>query len=148
MDRRLTTRRCVLEPWSEEDAEAVGALLREPTVRRYLLDDQLVERHWVRDRILESSIRFQAGGHGIWAVRVDGAMVGFVGFLPAEEGSILELVYGLHPSMLGQGLATEAASAAIAAYRAVDPADPVWATTDAPNQASQRVLARLGFTAT
>lgn len=140
----LHTERCVLRPWAPDDAEVLGAILRDPTVRRYLLDDQLVDRHWVLTRIGDSWVRFAHGGFGMWTIGVDGAVVGFVGFLPAHDPPVLELAYGLHPSHHGRGLATEAADAVISHYVGAGHT-PVRASTDEPNAASRRVLERLGF---
>lgn len=149
----IRTARCLLTPWALEDAEELGALLRLPSVRKHLLDDQLVTAHWVEQQIDASTARFAGGGFGLWTMRLgtgDGPVaaarpvVGFAGFLPVYEPPVLELLYGLHPDHVGLGLATEAARAVIEVYLSESP-EVVRASIDEPNQASARVLARLGF---
>lgn len=140
----LHTERCTLRPWTHDDAASVGRLLREPSVRRHLLDDQLVDPNWVRARIDESQGRFGDGGFGVWGVHRSGSAIGFVGFLPVPGRAYVELTYGLHPGHTGQGLATEAARRVVILYQAVV-GGTVHASIDAPNVASRRVLERLGF---
>lgn len=140
----LHTDRCTLVPWTPTDRDELEHLLRLPTVRRHLLDDQLVERHWVQARIQDSIDRFERGSFGLWTIRVDDSLAGFAGFLPVFDPPVLELIYGLHPEHTGRGVATEAARAVIEVYRAAGNR-VVRASIDEPNHASHRVLVRLGF---
>jgi len=129
-------------------------------VRRWLLDDEVVPPEWIEREISRSEERFADGGCGLWTVRArpvastaedvpgprapDG-LLGFVGFRHFWDPPELELVYGLHPSAWGRGLATEAGRA-VMAYAFDDLGFmEVLAATDAPNTASIAVLERLGF---
>jgi [ribosomal protein S5]-alanine N-acetyltransferase len=116
-------------------------------VRRWLLDDVQVAREWVDEEIAESERRFAAGGCGLWALREapGGPVVGFAGFRPFWDPPQLELVYGLHPSVWGRGLATEAGRAAMGYGFDVLGLTEVLAATDVPNTGSVAVLGRLGF---
>lgn len=129
-------------------------------MRRWLLDDEIVPPEWVEREIGRSEQRFADGGCGLWTVRGrreadagDGTqggqpadeLVGFVGFRHFWDPPELELVYGLHPSAWGRGLATEAGLAAMAyAFDGLGFVE-VLAATDVPNTASIAVLERLGF---
>ena len=140
----LATPRLALAPFAAADAEALLALFRDPDVRRYLLDDELVEPAWVEGEIAASAERFAGGGLGLWLARRDADAIGFVGFRPFFAPPVEQLLYGLLPACTGQGFAVEMADAvvavAFAAWR-----ETVRASVDAPNAASVRVLERLGF---
>lgn len=131
-------------------------------MRRWLLDDEIVPLEWVEREIDRSEQRFADGGCGLWTVRGrpeadggggDGAqaesspdeLVGFVGFRHFWDPPELELVYGLHPSVWGRGVASEAGRAVMA--HAFDDLGfvEVLAATDVPNEPSIAVLERLGF---
>jgi len=129
------------------DAEPLHALFTDPGVRRWLLDDQLVSLAWVEEEITQSEARFATGGCGLWTVREPRRrpIIGFAGFRFFWEPPELELVYGLHPSRWGRGLATEAARAATTYAFGTLGLQEVRAATDEPNTASVAVLRRLGF---
>jgi ribosomal-protein-alanine N-acetyltransferase len=143
----LSTERLQLRPFSSENAEALHAVFVDPGVRRYLLDDQVVERDWVEKEIADSAARFEGGSLGLWSVARTGAgaVIGFVGFREFFEPPQLQLLYGLLPSAWGEGLATEAA-AAVVRYAFVEVGvSQIVAATDLPNRASERVMRRLGM---
>jgi RimJ/RimL family protein N-acetyltransferase len=76
--------------------------------------------------------------------RADGALVGLGGFKgPPVEGTV-EIGYGIAPAYRRRGLATEAA-ARLTSMAASGGAVTVQAHTLAQDNASTRVLARLGF---
>lgn len=50
-DVLMRSERVVLSPVTDGDAEAFLAVLRDPAVRRYLLDDEVVSIEWVRHAI-------------------------------------------------------------------------------------------------
>lgn len=143
----ITTERLTLRPFAPEDGEELHALLTDPDVRRYLLDDVVVARSWVDEEIAASEDRFVELGHGLWSVRRSGEahIVGFVGFRPFFHPPEIQLIYGLLPEAWGMGLATEAAAAVLHHAFAGAAFTEVIAATDAPNAASIRVLERLGF---
>ena len=72
-------------------------------------------------------------------------MAGFVGYRPFFEPPELQLLYGLLPSYWGQGLATEAATAALAFAVQELGVKEVRAAVDVPNGPSIAVLERLGM---
>ncbi len=116
-------------------------------MRQYLLDDSVVSREWVRDEIVASDGRFAKLGAGLWAVRLAGepGIIGFVGFREFFEPPQLQLLYALLPEHSGQGVATEVADAVCGhAFDKLGFTEIV-AATDIPNEASARVLVRLGM---
>lgn len=74
------------------------------------------------------------------------AIIGDCGVIPvAWQGTEFELGYRLAASAWGKGYATEAGRAALEAAWKRTGLDQVMAVTDLRNNASQRVLAKLGF---
>ena len=143
----IATTRLVLHPLADSDTDELVAVFREPRVRRYLLDDEIVSAEWVRAEIAASALRFERDGTGLWAVRLTGrtALIGFAGFREFFDPPQLQLLYGLRPQFWGQGLATEAAAAACNHGFGPVGLDRIVAATDADNEASARVLLRLGM---
>lgn len=143
----LQTERTVLRPFDMGDADELLRVFRDPGVKRFLLDDTLVDLAWVRNEILASDSRFLRSGTGLWAARVENEspIVGFVGFRPFFDPPELQLLYGLLPEFWGRGLATEIAKAARDHAFRVLGLTTLTAATDIPNQKSARVLERLGM---
>lgn len=144
----ISTARLVLAPLGEHDLEALQALNALPEVRRYLFDDEVWSLAETRERLLAENARlWSEEGYGLFAVRhPDGSdLVGWVGFWYFHEPPVLEVGYALHPEVWGQGYATEAAGAVMAWGARVHGMAAFRASTDAPNEASLRVLSRLGF---
>jgi len=147
MQHVITSARLVLRPVHMTEAAELHALLVHEDVRRYLTDGVAVSRAWVEGIIQDSPVSFAERGLGLWSVREHGAqlIIGITGFRHFYQPPVLELLYAVRPSHWHRGLATEMARTAIdyafrhAALREVR------ASTDAPNQASIRVLERLGM---
>jgi RimJ/RimL family protein N-acetyltransferase len=147
MQHVIASARLVLRPVHMAEAAALHALFVHEDVRRYLTDGVAMSRAWVEGIIRESASSFAARGLGLWSAREHGAqrIIGLTGFRDFYTPPVLELFYAVWPSYWHRGFATEMATAAIDyAFRHVGlPA--VRASTDAPNQASLRVLERLGM---
>lgn len=150
------TARLRLRPLTVEDAAAASLYRCDPEVTRYLrhgrlTPEQVVERH--RDRVR----RMQPGAPDpMLALAIEDA-TGMVGDCmlelapPGEPDADLpwtgRIGYSLAPSAQGQGYATEVARELVAIARQLGLAE-LRATTRPANAASQRVLARAGFTRT
>lgn len=142
----LTTRRLRLRPFAPGDVDALHAHWTHPDVRRYLWDGREIARREAADVVEESIASFAARRFGFWAIelRDDPAVVGFVGLRPMPDPPDLELYYGLARPYWGRGLATEASRAVLRyAFEALA-VDRVYIRTDEPNDASVRVVERLG----
>ena len=143
----ISTPRLLLIPLALADLDQLHAILTEREVRQYLLDDELVSREWVTDEINASTAWFDAHGYGTWGIRLPQTLelIGFCGFRYFYEPPELELYYGLSARYWGHGFATEAAAAVVEYAFNVLHFNQVYAATDAPNVASNRVLERLGM---
>lgn len=148
-DPSLPAARLEVRPFVPSDEVELLTLFRDPDVRRYLLDDQIVDSVWVGEEIENSRLRFAERSAGLWAVRLDPGerVIGFVGFRPFFDPPRLQLLYGFFPEFWGRGFASEVAEAACSwAFDHLGLA-AVEAAIDRPNTASGRVLERLGFVA-
>ncbi|CFX14095.1 GCN5 family acetyltransferase [Candidatus Filomicrobium marinum] len=79
-------------------------------------------------------------------IALDGQLIGVTGYLPDEDGQSAEIGYWLGKSYWGQGYATEAAAALIAYCFRRERFSHVTCGHYIDNPASERVIAKLGFT--
>ncbi|MBC3785646.1 GNAT family N-acetyltransferase [Spirosoma utsteinense] len=145
----LQTNRLTLMPVDVADLPELQALFTDPDVRRYLLDDLLVEEAWTADVVNRSVVMFRDLSYGLWAIRETGqrSVIGFCGYWYFEHlPHPLQLIYGLLPAWWGQGLATEAARIMLDYGFETVGFTEIIAATDVPNRASVRVMERLGLT--
>jgi len=148
MQEEIRTDRLILRAFEEAHAEQLFHQWNDPEVRRYLFDDAPVSRDMVVEQIALSQRRFAEGHPGFFTISLgeDAAvMIGFTGLRAYGDEGRIELLYALLPEHWGKGLATEAARAVLArgfhprALAAID------AGADPPNEASFRVMERLGM---
>jgi [ribosomal protein S5]-alanine N-acetyltransferase len=129
------------------EAAALHALLVHEDVRRYLTNGVAMSRAWVEGIIRERAVSFAERGLGLWSAREHGAplIIGLTGFRNFYTLPVFELLYALRSPHWHRGFATEMAQAAIDYAFQRTSLHAVRASTDAPNQASIRVLERLGM---
>lgn len=145
--RVLHTTRLELQPCRAEDLDALHDLWRLPLVRKSLWDDVAIDRQQAGDVLRDFLDAAATRGLGLWTARAaaDAELIGFWALRELPPGLEVELLYGLAPQAWGQGLATEGAQAVLEyAFDALK-LTRVWARTDRPNLASQRVIQRLGM---
>jgi ribosomal-protein-alanine N-acetyltransferase len=146
----LESARLRLRPFRREQVADLHRLWTDPDVRRYLWDDRVISMAEAAE-VVEAMLELDAThGLGMWALfrKEDGPtadLIGFCGFRFVGDSTVVELLYGLLPSCWGQGLATEAARAALAYAFETRGLDRVVASADAPNAPSLRVMQRLGM---
>lgn len=145
-DRPLATPRLALRPVARSDVAELSALLANPGVFRFLLDGAPAPPALVRELVAASEAIFRDTGVGLFLAtdREGGGVAGLAGFRRAEIGGI-ELVCALWPRCWKRGLAGEACRACLAFAFDEARLDEVLAGADAPNAASLRLIARLGF---
>lgn len=160
----LRTPRLLLRHWEEPDLRAFFDLYSREDVMRWLgphprrvlatLDEarERMDRWHDRERALDLPL-------GLWAIvpllsgtepgqTEPGQPVGTIPLVPLADASgptgLTEIGWHLHPRHQGQGFATEAAGAILAAAAKAG-IGQVLALTDLDNAASQAVAARLGM---
>jgi ribosomal-protein-alanine N-acetyltransferase len=143
----LATPRLRLRPAEDGDVDALHALWTDPDVRRWLWDDVVIERATAAERVAASRASFARSGFGHWIVTRagDGAWLGSVGLVELDPEVGPEVLFAFHPRHWGHGYATEASRAVLAHGFGHCGLARVVGRTDAPNQASARVLERLGM---
>ncbi len=146
----LHTRRLTMRPFQEGDREPFAAINADPEVMEHFLAPlSREESDQFLDRINSG---FAAHGFGLWALvsGADGELLGFTGlsvprfsapFMPA-----VEIGWRLRRSAWGQGLATEAASAALDFGFGPGGLEEVVSFTSAGNERSQAVMRQVGMT--
>jgi ribosomal-protein-alanine N-acetyltransferase len=146
----LRTSRLRLRPFTGADAPAHLALYGDPEVTRQLgggpfVGDQIAARS---RRAVEKFVRHWAEkGYGVFAVEDlrTGRFLGQCGLNTIDELGEIEVLYALERAAWGQGLATEAARAAIA-YGFDEAGLPrIVAVTRPEHTRSRHVLEKLGM---
>jgi RimJ/RimL family protein N-acetyltransferase len=146
----LATERLLLRRWRAADAEPFARLNADPLVMEHFPatlsqaeSDELIER-------MERS--FREHGFGAWAVEVLGsvALAGFVGLWPQNSELLpfapaIEIGWRLGRDCWGQGIATEAATAALEFGFGELGLDEVVSFTTVANNRSRAVMERLGM---
>ena len=144
----LSTERLVLRPISPSDVDALHRFWTDPSVRKYLWDDEIIPRETVVEILAASDEAFRRLGSGLYAIELGaqpGELVGFCGLRYMEGRGDVELLYGILPRYWGEGLVTEAARAVLRHGFESCGLERIMGATDTPNQRSVRVMQRLGM---
>ena len=145
---RLETKRVVLLPWDSEDWLAFKPIATDPQVMRYVSEDG---QPWTDAQIVEFVERqrnhYLNHGFCLWKMvsRDSEEVVGFCGLQPLTGTSEIEIGWWLSPGLWGQGIATEAAAAALADAFGRSGLDRVVAVAQKENRASTRVMEKIGM---
>jgi RimJ/RimL family protein N-acetyltransferase len=144
----LTTRRIGLRRWTAEDLPLALALWGDPQVMRFIDARGALSEEQVRDRLAREMATASAHQVQYWPafLLAGGEHLGCAGLRPyrLDEG-VYEIGVHLRPAWWGQGYALEAALAVMAHAFASLGARALFAGHDPNNQASRRLLAKLGF---
>ncbi|GLZ36020.1 N-acetyltransferase [Lentzea sp. NBRC 105346] len=139
----MRTDRLELRPLTPEDAEACNAYQSLPEITPYIyweprsLDET---KAWI-DRVASST-----GADALVMIRSDtGELVGDVGIWSVGDHNGAEIGYTVHPKHQGQGFATEAVRVALRLGFEERGYHRIVARLDARNDASRKVLERLGL---
>lgn len=133
-----------LEILTTADAKWVLALLNEPSFIAFIGDKQVRSEADAKLYLQQGPLRsYQQHGVGLCkAIRIDtNSPIGLVGLLQRDYLAEPDLGYALFPAHGGQGLAYEAAQLVLA----TTPVAAVSAIVNANNEASIRLLQKLGF---
>ena len=144
----LRTARLTLRPFAETDLDAFAAMMADPEVMRFLGAGPTAGRTRTRAETWASMAGFMGQwalrGCGLWAIERAGRFIGRAGILRPEGWPELELSYALAREAWGQGLAVEAAGAALAWAREVMRGEEIVSFIRPGNLASCQVATRLG----
>lgn len=146
----VETKRLTLRPFVLADVAAHAELYSDSEVTRHLAGDSVSpEAVAARSRqVVESfAAHWAQHGFGVWAMmdRESGRLIGQCGLKHLPDTTDIEVLYALERARWGQGLAPEAAAAALRfGFQEVGLARIV-AVTRPENRGSQRVLEKLGM---
>ena len=142
----LSTPRLELLPVVPEDVDRLHRQWNDPSMRRFLWDDDQVSAERSAAQIEQSMLDFESQGFGLWRVDTKATTtVGFVGLRLAPWRDGVELVYGLRQPHWGYGYATEACRTVLAyALHELELLEVVSASRP-DNRASIRVLHKIGM---
>jgi RimJ/RimL family protein N-acetyltransferase len=144
---QLDTERCRLRYPQCDDVRRLQSAFASPTFPSDVPLAQLKDREQVTQWIKGSQARWIRGEGYTWTVedKSRGTIVGQVSLTRLPSGDGWALAFWTHPACWGQGYAPEAANRAIRCAFDELEASRVWAAAATWNQASQRVLKKLGM---
>jgi RimJ/RimL family protein N-acetyltransferase len=143
MPAELATERIHLGAWRAADADDLMALVNERTTAGPV--NGRPDRDEVNDRLKCRLSELADTGIALYALRLDDAFAGYCGLIVGRASlDEPEIAYELPARFRGRGLATEAAHAVVAAAARTGRLR-LWATVRSWNDASFRVLDRVGF---
>jgi RimJ/RimL family protein N-acetyltransferase len=145
----IETARLRLRPFTPRDADAYYlAVMCDPDVRRYLPGGQPLPRERAELIMGRFQDHWDQHGFGGWAVihRADDLLIGQCGLQYIPGMTEVEVFYALAKAFWGQGLAPEAAHAALRYGFETLHLDRIVAIFMPGNQASERVMIKIGMT--
>ena len=142
----IDTTRLRLRRPKATDAEAVFAYGSDPQVARYADWPARTSMDGLEESLRARAAAFDAGRDFNWIITFPGKDCAIGGVACSIEDDAAEIGFLLHRRYWGRGYTTEAAGAVLAWVRTLPSVAKVWATCDAENVASARVLEKLGLT--
>jgi len=144
----LETKRLVLRRMSVADAEFIFALVNEPAFIRNIGDKGVRSLDDARAYILNGPMSSYAK-HGYGLYRVDlkenGEPIGICGLLKRDTLDDVDIGFALLEKFRGRGFATESAEAVMEYGRGALGLERIVAITSPDNDASIRVLGKIGL---
>jgi [ribosomal protein S5]-alanine N-acetyltransferase len=144
----LETERLELRRFTEDDASFVMRLVNEPSFVRYIGDRGVRNledaRRYIENGPVAGYARF---GYGLLCVvrKTDRALLGMCGVLKRDTLPDADLGFSFFPEHWSQGYALESARAVMAHAREALALRRILAITTVDNDASIRLLGKLGF---
>jgi len=148
MDIELTTERLLIRQFVVADAEFILELLNQPSFHRFIGDKGVRSVDHARNYIATGPIEsYQRHGFGLYSVELKDRKVpiGMCGVLKRESLPDPDLGFAFLPQYWGKGYAFEAASAVLKEARDTFKLTRILAITNPDNDASIKLLAKLGF---
>lgn len=143
----LLTKRLKLTPFERNDLELLHHIFSDPFVRKYLWDDEIIQKELAQEILDTNHTHFEKSGWGLWKVflKESREFIGFAGLWMFFEEQQPQLLYGLLPAFTGKGYATEASNAVIEYAFGTLGFHYLTASFDAGHLPSEKVCQRLGM---
>jgi RimJ/RimL family protein N-acetyltransferase len=145
----LETERLILRRFNVDDAEFILKLVNEPSFLRYIGDKKVRNVEDARQYILKGPVAsYERNQFGLNLVELREVQtpIGMCGLLKREELSSPDIGFAFLPEFWNQGFALEAATAVLQDARERLRLERILAITSLDNDASIKLLQRLGFT--
>jgi RimJ/RimL family protein N-acetyltransferase len=144
----LETERLVLRRLTADDAEFIVELLNQPSFLRYIGDKE-VRNNADAVRYLQTGpiASYEHFGFGIYLVslKAGGTAIGMCGLVKREQLPDVDIGFAFLPEFWSQGYAFESAAAVMAYSRNVLGLKRIVAITSLDNEASIRLLGKIGL---
>lgn len=144
----LETDRLRLRHLSTGDAEFILELLNEPSFIRYIGDKQVRTLDDARGYVLNGPVKsYETYGFGLNLVELksEGKPIGICGLLKRDTLPEPDIGFAFLPDYWNQGYAFEAAAAVMQHARASLGVENILAITSPDNEASGKLLGKIGF---
>ena len=144
----IETERLVLNRLSTDDTGFIYELVNDPDWIKFIGDKNVHSLEDAGGYITEGPVAsYQQNGYGLYLVerRADHVPVGICGLIKRDALQDPDVGFAFLPVHRGQGYATESAAAVLAYGRKVLGLERVLAVTAPDNEASIRVLEKIGF---
>lgn len=144
----LETERLSLRQLTVDDAQFILTLLNEPSFLRYIGDKQVRNLEDARAYILNGPVAsYERNGFGLYLVELKESYtpIGICGFLKRDELPDPDIGFAFLPEFWGKGFAFEAAAAVLEDARQRLKLQRILAITSLDNEASIKLLQRLGL---
>jgi len=143
----LETKRLILRELTAEDAPFMLALLNDPDWLRFIGDRGIRTAAAAGAYILSGPVAmYRRLGFGLWQVALkDATPIGVCGLIKRETLDHVDLGFAFLPGFRGRGYAYEAARASLEYGRNILGLERIVATTALDNDASGRLLEKLGL---
>jgi ribosomal-protein-alanine N-acetyltransferase len=144
----LETDRLILRQLSLNDAEFILELLTEPSFIRYIGDKGVRNladaRRYIREGPMQS---YERNGFGLYLVELkeNGTPIGISGLLRRETLPGADIGFAFLPGYWSKGYAVESAAAVMKYAREVLHLDQILAITSPDNDASAKLLGKIGL---
>ena len=151
LDVHLTTARCKLRPFRDDDVEDLWPTVSDPAFSKWMSWSAHVDRDETLAFIRAQRQGLASGTDLVWAIEHDGHAVGCIGLngirwvMRALRIDRAELGYWLTPALAKQGLMTEAALAVLGFAFDTVGLHKITVGCIAENVASRRVIEKCGF---
>jgi ribosomal-protein-alanine N-acetyltransferase len=144
----LETERLLLRQFNLDDAQFILTLLNEPSFLRYIGDKKVRNLEDARQYILNGPVAsYERNGFGLYLVELKDShtSIGMCGLLKREELPHPDIGFAFLPDFWNKGFAFEAATAVMKDARERLKLNRVLAIVNPDNDASIKLLERLGL---
>ncbi len=144
----LETERLILRHLTTDDAAFILKLLNEPAFLRFIGDKGVRNLEDARNYILSGPVSsYERNGFGLYlvALKDNGVSIGICGLIKRDSLPDVDVGFAFLPQFWKKGYAFESASAVVAFGRDTFKLDRIVAIADIENDASARVLEKLGM---